>query len=230
LGQSANPDRPVFRAYPGREADPARLARKGRRDLRGLKEEPEFRERPAYPAFRERGAYQGYQACQDSREKMGPRDHSDPKEIRDSRVTLELRVPLVRTDDLDRQVAKGNLAQREKWVWLDFLDQLEVTVNQEGRVYPDLLGLLENLAKMALRVSEGCQVKRDSKETRETMDHQEQQVLEAQMDKKAQLDCLEIGGYPVSLATLGPRVKKDLGVPRDLLGPLDLRAYPDLPG
>ena len=51
-----------------------------------------------------------------------------------------------------------------------------MTVNQEGRVYPDLLGLLENLAKMALRVSEGCQVKRDSKETRETMDHQEQQV------------------------------------------------------
>jgi len=230
LGQLENPDHPVFRAYPGRGADPARLAKKGRPGLLGLKAEQEFRERPAYPDFRERGAYRDYRACQDSREKMAQKDPLDPKEIRDSRVTLELRVLLVRMDDLDHLVGKENLVQRVKWVWLDFLDRPEVTVNQEGRVYPDLPGQLENLVKMALRVSEGSQEKRDSKETRETMDHQGHQVQEAQTDKKARLDCLEIGVYLELLAIPGPRVKKDLGVPRVLLGPPGLRASPDLPG
>ena len=61
-------------------------------------------------------------------------------------------------------------------VWLDSLDQLGVMVSQEGRVYLDLLGQLENLAKMALRVSGDSQERRDSKETREIMDHPEQQV------------------------------------------------------
>jgi len=161
---------------------------------------------------------------------MAPEDLLDHRETRVSRVTLELRVRLVRREDLDRLVGKENLVQRVRWVWLDSLDQLGVMVSQEGRVYLDLLGQLENLAKMALRVSGDSQEKRDSKETREIMDHPEQQDQEAQMDKKGQLDCLETEEYLELLAILDRRVKKDLEALKVLLGPPDLRAYPDLLG
>lgn len=60
-----NPDRPDSRVFPVRGVDPARLAKRGRRDHRDLRAEPEFRERPACPDFRERGACRDYPACQD---------------------------------------------------------------------------------------------------------------------------------------------------------------------
>ena len=53
---------------------------------------------------------------------------------------------------------------------------------------------------------------------------------EAQMDKKAQLDCLETEEYLELLAIPDLRVKKDLEALKVLLGPPDLRAYPDLLG
>jgi len=132
-------------------------------------------------------------------------------------------------EDPDRLVEKGNLVQKAKWVWLDFPVRLEVMVCREGKVCPDLQGRSGNLVKMVRRVSEGCQAKRDSKETREITDHREPQVLEAQMVKKGQLACQEIGEYLESLVILDLRVKRDLEDPWVHPVPLVLKAYRDLP-